>query len=1442
MTDGLPALPNRYEPLALLGSGGGGSVLSVRDVLTGETLALKVLGAANGREEHASLLREATFLADAEGLGMPEMRAFGRTKCGRLWLVRSLVEGTPLDKWSRGRDAASVVKAVLSSMRAVAVLHRFGLLHGDLKPANIVVDAAGEGHLVDLGLAVPWAGEAAPALGFTPSYAAPELFAGASLDGRTEVFALACTLRDALAFASPDAAVERALNGVLMGATDEHPSGRPVSVDEFAHRVRRALAPVAPEFVAGTDTLDRWRLVGLDADAAVLGARLDCWSTAETFRLGGGRGAGVSTLLRRWAWSAGMRGEAVELVDGTRCVRAHDAVAEEALVLVADGGILALDAFDLSDAWLDDVRVRASRRGVRVLVTVRGDEGAHLRPTLLTEGQSLDLARRVRPDLGHHAAAKLVERAAGRPGFLRAMLAGLAGRVVFSVDDLDEASHGAPATDVPASLDRVSMLLARGRIAEAEATLAECSDRSIERGRVLAARIALGRGAADEALRLVDETIAGGEAEKTGFALLVKARALLRMGQTAEALEVTERVVGAVDSAVRAEGLALRAVSFSFRGGLDEALVAALASLDAARGADDRVRSIVHGSHGIVLHRRGDRAGALEAQERALSFAESGGDASLVAVSRLNLAALAQESGDPARALHSLEPVLAMAEQAGQLLVVQQALANLVSVDLHLGRLEHARTTLDTLSRGDKLGPSVEAHRLALDGEWHELTGSMSTALERYEASAVAWEAIARRDEAALIRLEATLLALRTEAMPVADAESLLAMEVPHLAGRGDHPLPELVRAALAEERSEFDLADEALGRAHEAATASGLDDWLVRVHVARARIAEAQGDRVRSTRELEAARAKVREVAERLPPDLHEVFWSDPRRRSLRTSGSVTIPRVSLPPAPGVSVFGGRSRDRLARLVELTASLLGAPDAEGVLSGILDHAMALVGGVRGLLLLRDALGGPVVQSVRAMGADLERKEFSRSVAERVLATCSAVVTKSARSDARLAGAESVHRLELEALVCVPIHAEGKRGVSLGAIYIEVPRALAQDVETELSVLEAFADLAAVALLRARMADENQRARLDLERANRDLAEAREVIAGHLARRTEELQSATLELEATKAELRRGEGIGLLVGASEPMRKLYARIERVRDLDVVALVVGESGTGKELVARAIHDTSARAKKPFLPINCGAIAASLLESELFGHERGAFTGADRARLGIFREAQGGTVFLDEIGELPLAMQPAFLRVLQERKVRPLGGREEFSTDARIVVATNRDLTQLVAEGKFREDLYYRLNVVELSVPPLRVRADDIALLADHFLRRFARVHGRPRATIDRDALRFLMERPWPGNVRQLEHALLQAWLLADASVLTLADFRVNEAVARAPLAVRAVRNEGDRQARERATILEALDATGWNRQAAAARLGIPRRTFYRRLEAYGILMAGPNSDA
>jgi DNA-binding NtrC family response regulator len=296
------------------------------------------------------------------------------------------------------------------------------------------------------------------------------------------------------------------------------------------------------------------------------------------------------------------------------------------------------------------------------------------------------------------------------------------------------------------------------------------------------------------------------------------------------------------------------------------------------------------------------------------------------------------------------------------------------------------------------------------------------------------------------------------------------------------------------------------------------------------------------------------------------------------------------------------------------------------------------------------------------------------------------------------------------------------------------------------------------------------------------------------------------------------------------------------------LITGESGTGKEVVARAIHNASPRAKNRTLGVNCGAIPENLLESELFGHVKGAFTGADRDRKGLFRECQGGSILLDEIGETPLKMQAGLLRVLQERRVRPVGGNQEEEIDVRVLFATNRDLSQMVADGKFREDLYYRIHVVEIRVPALRERPEDIPQLVDHFLGLFAARYKREKNGLTKEAMQRLAQYGWPGNVRQLENVLLNAWVLSDELELDAADFDIPDGwVTHAPAAPRSTReviprgatiklrkggvSEHRREERER--ILEALRASNWNRVKAAEISGIPRRTFYRRLREYGI---------
>jgi serine/threonine-protein kinase PknK len=314
-----------------------------------------------------------------------------------------------------------------------------------------------------------------------------------------------------------------------------------------------------------------------------------------------------------------------------------------------------------------------------------------------------------------------------------------------------------------------------------------------------------------------------------------------------------------------------------------------------------------------------------------------------------------------------------------------------------------------------------------------------------------------------------------------------------------------------------------------------------------------------------------------------------------------------------------------------------------------------------------------------------------------------------------------------------------------------------------------------------------------------------------------------------------------LVGTSEAMRRVYALVDRVKDTDVPVLITGESGTGKEVVARALHNAGPRGKRPFVGINCGAIPEHLLESELFGHVRGAFTGADRDRKGLFREATEGTILLDEIGEMPQKMQAGLLRVLQEKVVRPVGGSREEPVDTRVIAATHRDLSAMVEGGRFREDLFYRLHVIEVRVPPLRERLEDLPLLIDHFLGIFASRYSRERRSVSRAALKRLGGYGWPGNVRQLENVLLNAWVLSDRHELEIDDFelpsgRPPRAPVEAPATPHAPHAETSLDAHrkgERERILAALGRCNWNRVKAAQIVGLPRRTFYRRLKEYGI---------
>ncbi|WP_373389194.1 sigma-54-dependent transcriptional regulator [Pseudomonas alcaligenes] len=332
------------------------------------------------------------------------------------------------------------------------------------------------------------------------------------------------------------------------------------------------------------------------------------------------------------------------------------------------------------------------------------------------------------------------------------------------------------------------------------------------------------------------------------------------------------------------------------------------------------------------------------------------------------------------------------------------------------------------------------------------------------------------------------------------------------------------------------------------------------------------------------------------------------------------------------------------------------------------------------------------------------------------------------------------------------------------------------------------------------------------------------------------------ELVATALRLRSGENSEgpvdtRLLGESPPMKTLRQQIQKLARSQAPVYISGESGSGKELVARLIHEQGPRAEKPFVPVNCGAIPSELMESEFFGHKKGSFTGAIEDKQGLFQAADGGTLFLDEVADLPLTMQVKLLRAIQEKAVRAVGGQQEVVVDVRILCATHKDLAAEVAAGRFRQDLFYRLNVIELRVPPLRERREDIPLLADTMLRRLAEGSGLPAARLTGEALDKLKCYRFPGNVRELENMLERAYTLCEDDLIQAADLRLADAAPASDsgdASLAQIDNLEDYlEEIERKLIMQALEETRWNRTAAAQRLGLTFRSMRYRLKKLGI---------
>ncbi|MBL9003177.1 MAG: sigma 54-interacting transcriptional regulator [Myxococcales bacterium] len=504
-------------------------------------------------------------------------------------------------------------------------------------------------------------------------------------------------------------------------------------------------------------------------------------------------------------------------------------------------------------------------------------------------------------------------------------------------------------------------------------------------------------------------------------------------------------------------------------------------------------------------------------------------------------------------------------------------------------------------------------------------------------------------------------------------------------------------------------------------------------------------------------------------------------------------------PPAAAASSSEEKDRAALSAYRKLhwfSERLLGRYALSELLSDLVDAVVEITSADRGFLVLLEE-GRPRIQVARTARKEAvpdPARELSDSIVDKVLRTAQPVIVSDALGDSEWSQAESVLHLRLSSVMCVPLR-EG--GNLLGALYVGSSQIKNLFKQSDLEVLTILSSQAALILQNARL------------------------VSG--------LKSDNQRLGAELEQMRFGSvvSIGAGAGVSPAMQEVLRTVAKVACTDVSVLITGETGTGKELIAQEIHRRSPRRNGPMMAINCGAIPEPLLESELFGYVRGAFTGADRSKPGRFHAASGGTLFLDEIGEMPLGLQVKILRVLQERAVTRVGDNKPEPIDVRVVSATHRDLSAEIRAGRFREDLFYRLNVVPIHLPPLRERGDDILILARYFMQRGAAELGIAARSLSPRAEQALLVHPWPGNIRQLENLIKKALVLSDQTVLEPEDLGLSVKAVAAAEPIVPLAEAKERFARN--YVLEVLAQNGGNRAKTARDLDVDPRTIFRFLE-------------
>ena len=848
-------------------------------------------------------------------------------------------------------------------------------------------------------------------------------------------------------------------------------------------------------------------------------------------------------------------------------------------------------------------------------------------------------------------------------------------------------------------------------------------------------------GQVSSATEILDSLVAAPDLMVQGAARGLLARIYLDKGEMAQGLSLVSGVEMSDQQAHTCGLLNIRGLLLLTSGDVDGADNFFRRGLDVVRGSNPIEEGRYHSYRGMVSHAKKDWGEAARRYEAAFRLADEAGDSHGAATYVVNWAAALTETGDLGNALVRYRNGMNRLRLVGRPVELVQTEANYVQLLLRLGdahgAMSVAQKALHDMQQIDN--PLVHGHVRAVVGETLLLAGQYEGAAKELSAAAAIFEThqqTARRDFCLLHWSETLLLLNRFD-----DAFDKFSRISDDAVVESLAYVTQQVLIEIEGNKDVSRITDLLEQRLSKAPSSLSLEYYQAMAALA---VGLFHGEQLNKCQTWCIRAIDTLDEIRRHTPAVHQpdIYPYELQLQNIRTKTEPTADAVN-----ALTEEDSMKQIWMERLVRIAARLNSELNIDAQLDIIMDTAIDVTGAERGFLLLREDDGNFSVRSARNLDSEAilaSEMNYSGTIARRAFELREPIVTTNAQEDERYRDYRSVAMLNLMYIVAVPLLEKGK---AKGTIYLDSTLRGKFDNE-HVALLKMLANQAAVALTNARLMQHVQHSSQQIEALNRRLE-------SKLANTERELAQTRRDLREMNESMATRYSYHGIIGSSKPMKEIFRMLDRISATDIPVVISGESGTGKELVARAIHRAGARRDKAFVAENCAAIPSQLLESILFGHVRGAFTGAVRSRNGLFVEAHGGTLFLDEIADMPMEMQSKLLRVLQEGEVRPVGQNHSIKVDVRILVASNADLKTCVRQGTFREDLYYRLHVMEVRLPPLRERVEDIPILARHFVGKHS---PNRKIEIAKDTLAHLMHYRWPGNIRELENEIVRATVM------------------------------------------------------------------------------------